>query len=171
MIEWNIESLKSQHNRSQFDCGNIILNDWLRLRATQYERRHISRTFVATRVGAHEVLGFYSLSAHHVEYRDLTDKLTKGMPRLDIPVVLIGRLGVDLRVQGQGLGSALVVSAFRRTLKHAKELGIRGVEVDAIDEKARAFYMRLGFESLRDDVNHLFMSMTVLEKLGLPPMD
>jgi GNAT superfamily N-acetyltransferase len=170
MTEWVIGQLAARHDRSQFDCGQPLLNDWLRLRAAQFERKRIARTFVATRSDSDEVLGFYSLSAHHVQYQHLTEHLAKGLPRLDVPVILIGRLAVDLRMQRQGLGEALLISAFRRAQTHARSLGIRGIEVDAIDAAAQAFYKRYGFESLTDDRYHLFLALSVVENLKLPPI-
>ena len=91
------------------------------------------------------------------------------MPRLDVPVVLLGRLAVDRSVQGQGLGSLLLIDALRRAQHLAEHVGIRAVEVDAIDEAARQFYSRFGFVPLLDDPNHLFLPMPVIRKLGLPP--
>lgn len=170
MTEWIIAQLAAQHDRSHFDCGHSMFNDWLRLRATQFERKRIARTFVAARPDSNEVLGFYTLSAHHVQHQHLTAPLAKGLPRLDIPVILIGRLAVDVRVQRQGLGEALLISAFRRAQTHARSLGIRGIEVDAIDATAQAFYKRYGFESLADDKQHLFLALSVVENLNLPPI-
>jgi GNAT superfamily N-acetyltransferase len=93
----------------------------------------------------------------------------KGLPRLDVPVVLLGRLAVDRTTQGQGLGSLLLIDALRRVQHLAEQVGIRAVEVDAIDDAARQFYLRFGFVSLLDASNHLFLSTQVIRKLELPP--
>ncbi len=87
-----------------------------------------------------------------------------------IPVVLLGRLAVDRSVQGQGLGELLLLDALRRAQHIADEIGVRAVEVDAIGEKARAFYARYGFVQLVDDPNHLFLSLQVIRKLALSPL-
>ena len=71
----------------------------------------------------------------------------KGLPRLDVPVVLIGKLAVDRSVQGQGLGALLLVDALRRSLQISEQVGIGAVEVDAIDDAARNFYLKFGFRS------------------------
>jgi hypothetical protein len=44
------------------------------------------------------------------------------------------------------------------------------VEVDAIDESARQFYLKFGFTPLEDDPSHLFLPMCVIRKLSLPWM-
>ncbi len=74
-------------------------------------------------------------------------------------------------MQGQGLGSFLLIDALRRTQQISEEVGIRAVEVDALDDAVRRFYVKFGFVSLVDDPNHLLLSVSVIRKLGLPPLD
>ncbi len=167
---WSIERLGTSHDRTAFDCGNPVLDEWLRLRATQFEKRDLARTYVGTRTGSSMVLGYYAISNHRVVHEALPAGEAKGLPRLDVPVVLLGRLGVDRTVQGQGLGSLLLIDALRRAQHLAEHVGIRAVEVDAIDDAARQFYRRFGFAPLLDDPNHLFLSMQVIRKLVLPPL-
>ena len=93
----------------------------------------------------------------------------KGLPRLDVPVVLIGKLAVDRSVQGQGLGALLLVDALRRSLQISEQVGIGAVEVDAIDDAARNFYLKFGFRSLLDDPRHPFLTMAEVRKLKLDP--
>jgi GNAT superfamily N-acetyltransferase len=168
--DWTIQRLGSNHDRTTFDCGNPILTDWLRQRASQFEKRDLARTFVATRSGDRIVLGYYAISNHRVIHETLPANEAKGLPRLDIPVVLLGRLAVDRSVLGQGLGSLLLVDALRRAQHLAEHVGIRAVEVDAVDDAARQFYLRFGFVPLLDDPNHLFLSIRVIRKLNLPPI-
>jgi GNAT superfamily N-acetyltransferase len=168
--DWTIVRLRSSHDRTAFDCGNPVLDDWLKLRAGQFEKRDLARTYVAKRAGAGIVLGFYAISSHRVTHESLPVEEAKGLPRLDVPVVLLGRLAVDRSVQGQGLGSLLLIDSLRRAQHLAEHVGIRAVEVDAIDDAARRFYLRFGFVPLLDDPNHLFLSIQIVRKLGLPPL-
>ena len=55
-------------------------------------------------------------------------------------------------------------------LDNTEEVGIRAVEVDASDDAARRFYLKFGFVPLVDDPNHLFLTIHVIRKLGLPPL-
>lgn len=167
MTQWNIERLAKQHERSAFDCGHPSLNDWLQQRAGQHDRKDLSRTFVATHSGAAEVLGYYALATHYVAPAALPDEQAKGLPPMDVPVALLGRLAVDRTVQGQGLGSYLLVDALRRVSRLADEIGIRAIEVDAIDDSAKAFYLKFGFCELMDDSRHLFLPMQIVRKLRL----
>jgi GNAT superfamily N-acetyltransferase len=168
--DWIIERLGSDHDRSLFNCGNPVLSDWLKLRASQFEKRDLARTYVATRRGETVVLGYYAISNHRVTHKALPADQAKGLPRLDVPVVLLGRLAVDGSAQGRGLGSLLLIDALRRAEYLSGQVGIRAVEVDAVDEAARNFYLKFGFAPLLDNPHHLFLPMHVIRKLGLPPL-
>jgi len=63
-----------------------------------------------------------------------------------IPIVVLGRLAVDRNYQGRGLGRALFRDAARRVAQAADTIGIRGIIVHAISERARKFYIALGFD-------------------------
>jgi len=170
MAQWDIQPLGRGHDRSAFDCGNAALNEWLEKRAGQWQKKELARCYVAVPKDESRVVGYYAISSHHVGYESLPADQAKGLPRIDVPVVLLGRLAVDQGVRGQGLGSLLLIDALRRAEHLAAELGIRAVEVDAIDEAARQFYVKFGFTALEDVPNHLFLPMHVIRKLKLPPM-
>lgn len=161
---WHVERLGRQHNRTRFDCGQSTLNDWLQRSAGQFDRRGYSRTFVATLVGEVDVLGYYALSNHTLRFETLPDHAAKGLPRIDVPVILLGRLAIDRSMQGHGLGSLLLFNAFHRITQIAEQVGIRAVEVDAIDEAAKTFYQRFGFTELRDDPRHLYLSLEIVRQ-------
>ncbi len=167
MASWTIRRLDKTHDRSAFDCGEPTLNEWLRERANQFDRRDLSRTFVATHRGETPVCGYYAISTHRVIYESLPAGEAKGLPRLDVPVVLLGRLAVDRRVQGEGLGALLLVDALRRSVELSEQVGIRAVEVDALNDAARSFYLKFGFRPLLDDPRHLFLPMHEIRKLKL----
>ena len=48
--------------------------------------------------------------------------------------------------------------------------GVRAVEVHALDDAARRFYLKYGFVSLRDDRCRLFPPIQVIRQLRLPPL-
>jgi GNAT superfamily N-acetyltransferase len=166
---WDIQRLDLSHDRISFDCGKPSLNDWLQCYAGQYERRDLARSYVAVLRGESKILGYYAISAHQVGYESLPRDQAKGMPTIDIPVVLIGRLAVDKTTQGRGLGSFLLIDVLRRIDHLSREIGIRAVEVHAIDDDAHRFYRKYGFTSLADDKNHLFLPIQTIRKIHLPP--
>lgn len=88
------------------------------------------------------------MSMADVEASDIAAALGSSLPRYPLPVALIGRLAVDKRAQGRGIGEALLVDALRNVLDAANLVGCMGVVVDAKDERAEAFYARYGFAPL-----------------------
>lgn len=169
---WRVEPYnKSRHDRTGFDCGDFALNDFLATKVTQWERKGLCRAYVALSPGMSRVIGYYTLSSHHLEYDALAADLARGLPQIDVPVVLLGRLAVDLTTRGQGLGRFLLMNALSRVAQLADQLGVQAVEVDAIDQQARQFYLKYGFVPLEDDSLHLYISMKAISRLKLPPPD
>lgn len=160
-----IVPLAAEHVRDGFDCGRATLDDFLRRYAGQYERRNLGRTFVAVERGEFRIDGFYTLSSGQVIFEQLTEDLQRKLPRHPVPVVHLGRLAVDRRLQGRVLGERLLVDALSRAFVIARSVGIHGVEVVAIDDAVRSFYMKYGFTSLLDDVNHLYLPISAIGKL------
>ena len=160
-----VEPLARHHDRSSFSCGQADLDDWFRKRAGQDERRNVARIFVAvdSELG---VVGFYSLSAFKLEVGELPEAIARKLPRYGsgYPAALIGRLGRDERMRGQGFGEVLVVDAIKRILLAAETLAVLAIVVDAKDERAKDFYRRLGFEIFPQRANRLFlMASSALE--------
>jgi GNAT superfamily N-acetyltransferase len=79
------------------------------------------------------------------------------MARHAIPAALLARLAVDASVQGHGIGAWLLRDAMLRTLTAAETVGIRVLLVHAIDDNARRFYERHGFEASPTDPLNLQM--------------
>lgn len=158
---------KLKHIRDSFDCGVSSLNDWLKTKVTQFQKRDLSRTYVLVEPPNTIVRGYYALSSHTISYEALPKDQPRGLPQIDVPVVLIGRLAVDLSAQGMRFGEFLLLDALRRSENLATKLGIRAVEVDALDARATQFYRKYGFMSLVDDPLHLFLPMNLIRQLKL----
>ncbi len=93
--------------------------------------------------------------------------IPENLPRHPVPVVLLARLAVDRTSQGQGLGAMLLMHALKRVQDVSEHLGVHAVAVDALNESARAFYLKYGFSALLDDPLHLFLSIKKIRHLGL----
>ena len=124
----------------------------------------MSRVFAAVPKDSSEAVGFYTLSAVSIERTSLPAAVARRLPRYPVPVALIGRLAVDRRRRGRGLGSALLADAFRRVIRASEALAIYAVIVDAKDAQAQAFYERFGFIRLPDTGRRLFYPMTTAER-------
>lgn len=164
MIEWRIERLGAAHERGEFACGKPPLDDFLRLRASQYEKRRLGRTYVALFPGTVKVAGYYTLAAGAIAIANLPPEVAKRLPKHPVPVILLGRLAVDQNAKGKGLGKALLRDALRRSLDLSEQLGLLAVEVLAIDAEAREFYSKYGFVPLADNDLHLFLPMKTIEE-------
>jgi len=165
---WIIEKLDKRHDRAAFSCGVDDLDDYLHRFAGQNEKTGISQHFVAVATAGHaRILGYYALSAGSVAFDVVPENLKKRLPRYPIPVAHLGRLAVDQSMQGQGLGEDLLIDALARTMRAADEIGIHAVEVVAINNSARRFYLKYGFIPLADDEQHLYLPMSAVRKLGL----
>jgi predicted N-acetyltransferase YhbS len=82
-----------------------------------------------------------------------------------IPVMVIGRLAVDLKYQNQRLGAGLLKDALLRVVQASEIVGIRAVLVHAISEKAKAFYIKHGFQESPGHPMTLMVSLTRVKSL------
>ena len=165
MDEWRIEPLNRTHKREEFDCGKPSLDDFIRARASQYEKRHLGRTYVAVKADDSRVLGFYTIASSALTFDELPPNAAKKLPKHPVPVILLARLAVDQSARGQRLGEKLLIDALRRSLALSQSLGIHAVEVDAIDPEARAFYERYGFTCLPDQALHLYLTIETIRSV------
>ena len=156
-----IEPLTANHNREAFDCGEASLNDFLKRFARQNDEKGLGRTFVAVKGGEPTIYGYYTVASGALSFDAIPEKL----PRYPIPVVHLGRLAVDETAKGQRLGKALLADALTRAVTVADQLGIYAVEVFALNESAREFYLKFGFAELIDDRLHLYLTIKKIRKL------
>jgi len=118
------------------------------------ERDGLGRTWVALDEVDDErrLAGFFTLAAASLERQLVTAGALDRLPRFPIPAVLLARLAVDRRVQGQGLGTWMFDEALRKTLMLASKgpIGVRVLVTDAKNQRAAAFYERKGLVRLTD---------------------
>jgi predicted GNAT family N-acyltransferase len=165
VIPIRIEPLTRSHERKQFDCGEPSLNRYIQQLAIQNDERNIGRTFVAVLVGSQKVIGYYTLASGRVSFQHLPD-VKRLPPNMPMPVILLGRLAVDNSSKGLRLGEFLLMHALWRCSEINRDVAVHAVEVDAIDEGARAFYERYGFVSLLDNPRHMYLPMKQIVDLG-----
>ena len=159
-----IVPLANLHRRDLFDCGKAELNDFLRQRAGQYARQDFGRTYVAVENEADAiVLGYYTVAVSSVPF----EHVPANLPRHPVPALHLGRLATDVAAQGHGIGRALLFHALRLARDIADAVGLYTVEVVALDEEARNFYRKYGFQALRDDPLHLYLPLKAIRQLDL----
>jgi len=146
-------ALGPQHDRASFRNGVDSLDRYLRESATQAMRKRLSAVVVATDSGdPREILGYYALAATEIDGSRLPESVRRSerLPTHSIGTVILGRLAVDKRHQGRGIGGRLLANAFRRSIAAASLIGTTCVVVDALDERAARFYESFGFVRIRD---------------------
>ncbi|MBK6851502.1 MAG: GNAT family N-acetyltransferase [Burkholderiales bacterium] len=155
MTTFRIEKLSRQHAVEDFDCGEAALNRFLTRSGWTSQQANASQTYVA--LADEAVVGFFTLVVGQVTFDEAPERMTKGLARHPIPLLLIARLAIHKDWQGQGLGAGLLKDAMRRTVQAADIAGIRALAVHAKDEKAAAFYRRFDFVASPTDPLHLFL--------------
>jgi hypothetical protein len=114
VTQFRIEKLHRRHDVDAFDCGQEPLNRFLSRFALSNQQANASQTYVGLTDEA--VIGFYTLVVGEVRYDDAPARLTKGLARHPMPIMLLARLGVSMNWQGKGLGADLLRNAILRTL-------------------------------------------------------
>lgn len=135
--------LAADHVLEGFECGDEALDAWLIDRARRNQLDRSSRTWVVSVEG--RVVAYYASSAAVVLRVEATKRAARNQPD-PLPAVLLGRLAVDRRYQGDGLGAALLKHFIMKSIEVAELIGVRLVLVHAKDSRAAAFYARFGFE-------------------------
>ena len=161
-----IGPLSDDDGRYDFACGIETLDRYFKRQAGQDRRRHLANCFVAREATSGIIAGYFTLSATSISLADLPEEHTHRLPRYGkLPAVLIGRLAVDLRFQGQGLGQALLADAIRRA--RDSDPAVFVIVVDAISVEASGFYRKYDFRSFVGRPLSLFLPISFVRKLPL----
>lgn len=155
----------AKHDRAAFSCGVLQVDNFLKLTANKLSRADAIRVFVLTSA-TYELMGFYALNVHSVDYQDLPAQYAKNRPSHgNIPAAYISMIGVDSRFQGQGLGEALLIDAMERIVMVADQIGISVIMLDVLDcgnekntaRRLRLYTERFGFTPLPSNPLRLFI--------------
>lgn len=112
------------------------------------------------------VAGYFTLSAYAVLPRELQEELAGRLPRHDrFPTTLIGRLARDVAYRGDRLDELLLVEALMRAAENSDRVASFAVVVDALNDRAAAFYRRYDFMAFADDAHRLYLPMATVKTL------
>jgi ribosomal protein S18 acetylase RimI-like enzyme len=161
---FRVEVLSESHERAAFACGEEALDRYLRTQATQDIRRRVAACFVAIEVATGDLAAYYTIAAASIPTPQLPPEIVKRLPRYPtLPAVRIGRLAVDVKFRGRGLGAAMLADAARRASQSPP--AVFALLVDAKNDDAVAFYRHYGFRALASQPRTLFLPMVTAEKL------
>ena len=160
------ESLKPKHRKNEFTCGREMLDNYLQKQANQDIKRKLSVCFVLNDEETDLLKGYYTLANNSIPQNLIPSEFRKKLPKsyTSIPTTLLGRLAIDKRFQGKGIGKLLLVDALKRSYEISKSIGSFAVIVDPLDEDAERFYNKYGFINLPDS-GKMFLPMNTIKTL------
>jgi GNAT superfamily N-acetyltransferase len=138
-----------RHDRDRFDSGEPVLDEWLRRYAGQNRRRDTAATWVIADA-QHTVVAYASVSMTGIDRSAAPNVLAKGAPD-PVPALLLGRLAVDHRYAGLGIGTALALHVLATAVELNQKAACRAVVVPALNQPARTWWKRLGFQPFDPD--------------------
>ncbi len=158
-----IRPIDPSHDRKGFRCGVVSLDRYLKNQAGQDMKRRISRVFIAAEPEhPQKIIGYYTLSSLSIALEILPEKFIRKLPKHPGPAALVGRLAVSQSAQRHGIGKMLLADAIKRTLAVSDQIAIYAMVVDAVDDRASAFYEQFGFIRLGTDNPRLFLPMRTI---------
>lgn len=146
-----------------FACGKPPLDDWLKAHALENEGK-ASRTYVVAAQAGEDggnVIAYYTLANGSVAREEVPRKIRQGLPN-PVPVMVLGRLAVDHRHGGRGIGPGLLREAMQRTAQASQIAGARALIVHAIDDDAVGFYAKYGFQVFPAGARTMFLPIETL---------
>lgn len=160
------ENLKPEHRKKEFSCGKEMLDNYLHKQANQDIKRKLSACFVLNDSETNLIKGYYTLANNSIYQELIPNKFQKKLPKsyTSIPTTLLGRLAVDNRFQGKGVGEILLIDALKRSYEISKSIGSFAVIVDPLDKDAENFYNKYGFIVLPDS-GKMFLPMNTIKAL------
>lgn len=162
-----------RHERSGFSCGVEQVDNFFRKTANKLSKADNLRVYVMRSPDGEELIGFYALNAHSVDYRMLPGKYARTRPgHGSIPAAFISMIGVDKRFAGRGYGGDLLADALKRIAAIANQIGIAVVMLDVLDcgnpklvERRKTLYMSYGFQPLPSNALRLFLPVATIRAL------
>lgn len=162
----------ARHDRTAFSCGVDQVDNFFRKTANKLVKADNLRVFVMV-AALGQVIGFYAINAHRIDYAELPEKYARNRPRHgSIPAIYISMIGVDARFAGHGYGGDLLADCLIRIARIADDLGVAVVMLDVLDcgnpelvEKRKRLYMGYGFMSLPTNDMRLFLPLATVRQL------
>ncbi|TLU84809.1 MAG: GNAT family N-acetyltransferase [Chlorobium sp.] len=161
---FSVIPLSKDNVREGFCSGSEALDHYFSAQVGQDIKRNITNCFIAVDNVNQQTAGYYTLSAAQIPLPGLPKEIARKMPRYDaVPASRIGRLAVDRRYQGKGIGSALIADALLRS-SHSS-MAVYALLVDAKNEQAEAFYLHHGFIPCIGALHTLFLPLKTISKI------
>ncbi|MGH3733918.1 MAG: N-acetyltransferase [Acidimicrobiales bacterium] len=150
--------LRNEDDLDEFRCRSSEQTEWLHRHAKQSAAMGATKVFIVTNEANH-VVAYYAWTMAQLSVGAAPARMLKGAGKYPQPVALLARLGVDERIEGEGVGAALLTDVITRLLSIEGEIGCRGLLIHCESDQARDFYLHLvpGFEPSPTDPLHLVL--------------
>lgn len=140
----------ASYNTDNFCCGRPELDTFLKTYMARQQKNNVLRArVILSDDPVPEIMGFYTLSSGSYEKDGMSGTRQRQVPCQNAPCILLGRVAVDKRLQGRGMGSILIAHAARTAFEAAQAIGVYSLYAEAKDEAAGQFYEKLGFIKLQ----------------------
>lgn len=151
-MQMEIQPLSSNHDTSSFNSQSDKLNNWLKSAAWSAHQKSTATVYVLTAQGNNKVLAYVATSAATVDATTVTNPgfQKKGKTQLSqAPAARIGKLAVDAKYHGRGLGLMMLMHACNKIVEASYLVGIQVLIVDAVNKQnVLQFYKEFGFVQL-----------------------
>lgn len=121
------------------------MDEWLQRYSGQNRRRDTAATWVV--VDSHNVVVAYASVAMTGIDRSVAPTSAARQAPDPVPALLLGRLAVDGRRTGLGVGTTLVAHVLATAVELDAKAACRAVIVSALSADARGWWERLGFHA------------------------
>ncbi len=159
MSVYNIRRLKKRESIESFDCGDADLNDFILKESPFYRQALLAVSYVVENKYNYATSAYFSLANDKVALNDFESKTEFNRFRKhrfvnekrlkSYSAVKICRLGVDLSMKGQYMGTFLL-NFIKSYFVIDNKTGCRFLTVDAY-AGAVPFYLKNGFIPLNDE--------------------
>lgn len=140
---YHYEKLSKNHDLSNFSCGVDDLDEFLKQRALKEQDENLSVTYLA--IYNEHILGFISILNDNIEYKIVKKGIDTKYKHY--PSVKIGRLGVNEKFKGIGIGTSILDDICNDIKELSKDIGIKFIVVDSYCN-ARKFYLNNSFTQI-----------------------
>jgi GNAT superfamily N-acetyltransferase len=156
----------ADYDRSAFSCGNAALDRYIREQASQDVKRGLAAVFVvAPKDQPKTIAAYYTLSSRELKVEQLPDEMVKKAGRYGyVGVTLLGRIAVDEKYKGTGLGALTLINALEKNLIASRDVASWAAFVEAVDDAATGFYRKYGFVELPRENRKLFLPMKTISQ-------
>lgn len=138
--------LEESDDIAGFESGLPVIDGWLHSRGLRARRSGTAVVYATWEKGG-PLAGFYTLGAYSISRDEVSGGWLRRNTPVQVPVILLGMLGVGIRYQRCGIGKHLLRDAILRAESAAHVIGAKTLIVEPVGT-AEAFYQKYGFQEI-----------------------